>query len=219
MAFGLLWLILPFLPTSNVLIWVGTMLAERLLYLPSIGFCCLCAVAAHSAVRTRLCSQRGALIACLLVCSVFGALTIDRNRAWVDERILFDSAEKVCPDSAKVHFNQAIMAMDRKDFSKARFHLRRTREIEPNYCEVDLQIGILAWEEAKDPNRAVTSFKLALNCVYTKVKAVENLHAIYQALTSAFHPFLAAFCSPEGFRIVSGKLFLLGAMGRHPQLS
>lgn len=31
----------PFVPASNVVLWVGTSLGERLLYLPSIGFCLL----------------------------------------------------------------------------------------------------------------------------------------------------------------------------------
>ena len=31
----------PFVPASNVVLWVGTALGERLLYLPSVGFCLL----------------------------------------------------------------------------------------------------------------------------------------------------------------------------------
>ena len=33
----------PFFPASNVLFYVGTFIGERLLYLPSIGFCLLLA--------------------------------------------------------------------------------------------------------------------------------------------------------------------------------
>jgi len=33
----------PFLPGSNILFYVGTYIGERLLYLPSIGFCMLVA--------------------------------------------------------------------------------------------------------------------------------------------------------------------------------
>jgi protein O-mannosyl-transferase len=46
--FGLL--AAPFLPSSNLLLYVGTYIGERLLYIPSIGFCILLAhllVAAH----------------------------------------------------------------------------------------------------------------------------------------------------------------------------
>eukprot|EP01122_Echinamoeba_exundans_P009807 TRINITY_DN352_c0_g1_i1.p1 TRINITY_DN352_c0_g1~~TRINITY_DN352_c0_g1_i1.p1 ORF type:complete len:772 (+),score=74.37 TRINITY_DN352_c0_g1_i1:229-2316(+) len=185
-AFGVLWLVFPFLPTSNALVWVGTMLAERLLYLPSVGLCILVAAGAQTMMEHNPKSSLRILSICALVCAIFSAKTMERNQDWVDERRLFDSAERVCPDSAKVHYNQGIMAMDRKNFTQARFHFRRTREIEPMHCELDLQYGILAWEDKKDPNEAVKYFKLALGCIYTKVKAVENLHTIYQALTQIF---------------------------------
>ena len=32
-------LIVPFLPASNIFFYVGTVLAERLLYIPSMGYC------------------------------------------------------------------------------------------------------------------------------------------------------------------------------------
>jgi protein O-mannosyl-transferase len=184
-AFGLLWMILPFLPTSNALVWVGTMLAERLLYLPSIGFCILVAVGIQTILESKPKTTFAIVSITVVICALFCAKTIERNRDWLDERRLFDSAEAVCPNSAKVHYNQGIMAMDRKNFTQARFHFRRAREIEPMHCELDLQHGILAWEDKKDPNEAVKNFKLALDCIYTRVKAVENLHTIYQALTRA----------------------------------
>lgn len=41
MIAGLIWA--PFLPASNVLFYVGTFVAERLLYVPSFGVCMLAA--------------------------------------------------------------------------------------------------------------------------------------------------------------------------------
>ena len=38
-----LWIIIPMLPASNLFMKVGTLLAERLLYVPSLGYCCLVA--------------------------------------------------------------------------------------------------------------------------------------------------------------------------------
>lgn len=42
--FALSLLVLPFLPASNLLFPVGFVLAERVLYLPSLGICLLVAV-------------------------------------------------------------------------------------------------------------------------------------------------------------------------------
>ena len=38
---------MPFIPASNVLFYIGTTIAERLLYAPSIGFCFAAAVLLH----------------------------------------------------------------------------------------------------------------------------------------------------------------------------
>jgi protein O-mannosyl-transferase len=41
----------PFLPSSNLVLYVGTFIGERLLYIPSVGFCILLArllLVAHS---------------------------------------------------------------------------------------------------------------------------------------------------------------------------
>lgn len=55
LSFGLLLLVIPFLPASN-LIYVGFVVAERVLYIPSMGFCVLVAQgvrAWHSVCRSK----------------------------------------------------------------------------------------------------------------------------------------------------------------------
>lgn len=49
-------LVAPFVPASNVVLWVGTALGERLLYLPSMGFCLLAAQLSCSLLQGR-CSK------------------------------------------------------------------------------------------------------------------------------------------------------------------
>ena len=38
--------VLPFVPAGNVLAWVGFAVAERVLYIPSMGFCLLVSIGA-----------------------------------------------------------------------------------------------------------------------------------------------------------------------------
>jgi hypothetical protein len=42
----------------------------------------------------------------------------------------------------KVHFNLAILEINRKNYKRALYHLDRTDEIEPNHCESSLQFVI-----------------------------------------------------------------------------
>lgn len=56
LSFGLLLLVISFLPASNLLFNVGFVVAERVLYIPSMGFCILVAQgvrALHSVCRNR----------------------------------------------------------------------------------------------------------------------------------------------------------------------
>lgn len=41
---SLIWLVVPFIPASGVFLRLGTLLAERLLYIPSIGYCMLLSI-------------------------------------------------------------------------------------------------------------------------------------------------------------------------------
>ncbi len=93
-------------PTSNLVILIGAIMAERFLYLPSIGFAGCLVVAAYAVCR-RL--PRVALVALALVCVAFAARTYTRNLDWFDDRSLWTSAVKVCPDSYKTHSGLATV--------------------------------------------------------------------------------------------------------------
>lgn len=46
--YALLWMVIAFLPASGIFFTLGTLLAERLLYLPSFGYCILLALLLHT---------------------------------------------------------------------------------------------------------------------------------------------------------------------------
>lgn len=115
-ASKVLWLLLfgviSFLPASNIFFYVGTMLAERLLYIPSIPFCILLAWSSIKTARTFHSLSTTPVIRYLLLaimiltsaslCGWYGWRTQVRNRDWQGESELFTSALEVCPGSAKV---------------------------------------------------------------------------------------------------------------------
>jgi tetratricopeptide (TPR) repeat protein len=87
-------------PTSNLVILIGAIMAERFLYLPSIGFAG-CLVWAVYTVCRRL--PRVAPAALALVAVAFAARTFTRNFDWFDNLSLWTSAVKTCPASYKPH--------------------------------------------------------------------------------------------------------------------
>ncbi len=89
-------------PTSNLIVLIGSIMAERFLYLPSVGLAG-CIVAALSALARRQPRLAWALLG--LVCLALVARTYARNSDWKDEFSLWTSTVDVCPGSAKAHYN------------------------------------------------------------------------------------------------------------------
>lgn len=96
-------LALPFLPAANLFFYVGFVVAERILYLPSVGYCLLVGLGVGKLMDPRrgpLRSQRKryAVMACvsvmLIACSV---KTVHRNYDWRNEESLYRSAIGVNP--------------------------------------------------------------------------------------------------------------------------
>ncbi|XP_073256035.1 protein O-mannosyl-transferase TMTC4-like [Porites lutea] len=104
LTMGLAILAVPFLPASNIFFTVGFVVAERVLYLSSIGSC-LITVLGFAALSKKYFGKKvlgltvGALIA------LYMARTVQRSAEWVDEDTLFTSGLTVCPLNAKVHYN------------------------------------------------------------------------------------------------------------------
>lgn len=90
---------LPFLPASNLFFYVGFVIAERVLYIPSMGFCLLVATGARAAyVRLRSPRRRAALLCvCAALVLLNGVRTVRRNGDWSDEESLYKSGIGVNP--------------------------------------------------------------------------------------------------------------------------
>jgi tetratricopeptide (TPR) repeat protein len=99
------------LPTSNLPMTIGAIMAERLLYLPSVGFS-VAAVWALDALRRRLPAGRpvyqyaaGACLAVLLV--ALAGRTYARNGDWLDPQRFWRSAAAAAPGSYKTNMAAA----------------------------------------------------------------------------------------------------------------
>ncbi|HTX64600.1 MAG TPA: hypothetical protein VMD31_02435 [Opitutaceae bacterium] len=119
-AWGTLFFFLMLLPTSNLLLPIGSIMAERFLYLPSIGFCLVAALAlrplgaalARAAVAQPRWLVPAARVVPALAVGVLGLRTHIRNADWHDELALWRSAVAAAPDSFKVHKGMANALWD-----------------------------------------------------------------------------------------------------------
>lgn len=101
-AISIAFLALPFLPATNLLFYVGFVVAERVLYLPSVGLCLLLGLGCQKLWRLR--KYRKRLGACLLVVlCAFSARTFVRNKDWMSDETLYRSALHVIPPKGKIY--------------------------------------------------------------------------------------------------------------------
>uniref|UniRef100_W5K457 dolichyl-phosphate-mannose--protein mannosyltransferase n=1 Tax=Astyanax mexicanus TaxID=7994 RepID=W5K457_ASTMX len=105
LTFGLVLLVIPFLPASNLFFRVGFVIAERVLYLSTAGYCLVLAYAgAHCCCRWR--KHKKLLQAAMLALLGMNVVRCaHRSQQWTSEQSLFTSALSVCPLNAKVHYN------------------------------------------------------------------------------------------------------------------
>ncbi|XP_062317316.1 protein O-mannosyl-transferase TMTC3 [Osmerus eperlanus] len=133
-------IVLPFIPASNLFFPVGFVVAERVLYVPSMGFCVL---VAHG---FRIVSNKGYMkrISWLMIgvlLATHAVKTFNRNWDWETEYTLFTSALKVNKNNAKLWNNVGHALENQNSYEKAlRFFLQATR-VQPDDIGAHMNVG------------------------------------------------------------------------------
>jgi tetratricopeptide (TPR) repeat protein len=99
---------MTFIPMSNLLFPIGTIMAERFLYLPTIGLLA-CLVMAIYAFGKRVPAKRFAPVVLCVITAAFAVRTWVRNGDWQDERALAEASVRTSPNSFKVHVALALI--------------------------------------------------------------------------------------------------------------
>ncbi|XP_066918625.1 protein O-mannosyl-transferase TMTC4-like isoform X2 [Clytia hemisphaerica] len=133
-------LVIPFLPAMNIFFRVGFVIAERNLYIPSIGFSMLIVHGVNAICKSsagRKISKIG--IACVMV--IFISRTINRTNNWLTEESLFKSGEEVCPLNAKVHYNIGKVSQDKNELDNAIRYYKNAIRLSPEYDQPMNNLG------------------------------------------------------------------------------
>ena len=97
-------LIFPFVPATNLFFYVGFVIAERVLYIPSMGFCLLVAQGAyvmHKKYAGDIPKQRLITTALVLLVCGYSVRTYIRNLDWLTEESLYRAGIAVNPAKGK----------------------------------------------------------------------------------------------------------------------
>ena len=97
-----------FFPTSNLALPIGTIMAERFLYLPSIGILAFLVLAIFG-ISERTGNARIAPVAICVVIACFAIRTWARNADWLDDRSITVASLEASPNSFKLHRQMAAL--------------------------------------------------------------------------------------------------------------
>lgn len=121
LALSLSLTIIPFIPASNLLFPVGFVLAERVLYTPSVGYCCLLAIG-FIRIRQFFNSKIVNFVLYLLATFsiiAYSARTVIRNQDWENDFTLFQAGLAVNPNNAKLYNNIGHYYERQQQYEKA----------------------------------------------------------------------------------------------------
>lgn len=196
-AFFLLFYFATFSVVSNLLFPIGTNMAERFMFLPSVGFSALCAIGlyhlierAKSTGKTWASSMQTPLIILGVVCFAYSAKTFVRNKAWYDDYTLFTTDIAYSPHSAKLNnaVSGVLQARAQREgnlnireemVQRALKHSITAIQLHPTYNNAwllqgnaNVMLGNIAQDKGRNnPATTSTAFPTALQYYQAAIKA------------------------------------------------
>lgn len=198
MSFAILFYLLTLAIVSNLFFPVGTHLAERLLFMPSVGFCLALALLGYRWAKAGSNTGKAptfkrlqpAFLALGLVSLLFAARTLARNPAWQDNYTLFITDIENSPNSAKLRnavggelVTQSVGVKDeakrQRMLNEAVGHLEQAIRIHPRYKNAYLLLGN-AHNYLKNYGPSISNYQKALAIDPNYRDAKRNLGITYK---------------------------------------
>jgi len=181
-SFGLLWFFVTLTPVLNVH-WLATnVLAERYLYLPSVGFCWVAAsgwtrlwaaMARDGTVRRRVLAAAG-----MSVLALFAVRIIARNMDWRDEVILFSRTVATAPQSVPLRLNLGAAYWREGNVDAAEREFREVLTQDPHNSRALGALGIMYAHQGRYP--------AAVDALRRAIKEAPRMPGLHVSLGAAY---------------------------------
>jgi len=179
--FGVLVLSLPFLVMSNIVFPIGTIMGERLLYIPSLGFSVILACAVLWICREALKSPRFSLWTVCIITVLYAGRTLARNSDWKDNAAIFTKTAQTSPMAVKNSYNYALVLKREGRLREAITEYRKAVSIWSGHQRAWYNLGN-ALAENKQFIEAADAYKRSLEILPDDPGALRNLALTYKEL-------------------------------------
>uniref|UniRef100_A0A1X7VL19 dolichyl-phosphate-mannose--protein mannosyltransferase n=1 Tax=Amphimedon queenslandica TaxID=400682 RepID=A0A1X7VL19_AMPQE len=143
---GLILMVVPFVPASNLFIRVGFVVAERILYIPSLGYCVLVVHGLKilgNTISLRYHIKSIDKILFLVIIITYILRTVDRNPVWKTRESLFRSGVETLPHNSKAHYNYANYLKDTGQTDSAVHHYREAIKLTEDHSSAHNNMATL----------------------------------------------------------------------------
>jgi protein O-mannosyl-transferase len=181
-AFSLLFVAVSLAPVANLIVFVGTLLAERLLYLPSAGLCLLVGTLASRPVAPA--GGRAALAAAAILVFAGAARTTGRLPDWRDDFALYTSAAEVSPRSARIRYNLGNAWLRQRRDAQAEAEYRRALAIYPAFADAQANLGMALLQQGR-ATEALDALSLAAERLPRNAEVAVNQGTAHRMLGQA----------------------------------
>ncbi len=176
-VFAWLWFPAAFAVTANVAFPIGSIMAERLLFLPSVGPCMLAGLVVTSASRWGRLMRTLTVAVTILAMTVCAFLYDARARVWASEEHYHSTAAIDASRSAKAHYNLGLLRARQGRDREARVSFRRALDIYPAFSSAAYYLAGL-WSEQGRLARAAAVYRTYLRERPADTGALSQLVAI-----------------------------------------
>lgn len=190
MSYGVLFYLITLTIVSNIFFPIGTNMSERLIFMPSVGFCIVIALLAWRLIKLLKNSTTPVLAGLGAIIVLFGLGTILRNPAWKDNFTLFSTDIYTSPKSAKLRnamggelLTQSLAITNENTqqemWREAAGHLNEAIRLHPTYKGAYVLLGN-AYNYLQQYEDAVASYQHALQIAPGDQLAEDNLAITYR---------------------------------------
>jgi len=117
--------------------------ADRYMYIPLVGLTLAVVFPLGDwARRHGRAAERGALVAALVVCAVWGVLAHRQAATWRDTRTLFEHALRHTTNNTVAHYNLAYWLQEQGEPEGAQHHFAAAHEIHPGHAGAAVNLGL-----------------------------------------------------------------------------
>lgn len=163
-SFGILYVLITLSVGTNLIFDFGAPMAERMLFIPSLGFCILLSYILFLVLK----KSRKILVCLLFIIPFYSFSTVKRNSEWKDNDSLFFADIVKSPNSSRLNLfvSEIYIGKYLKEVSvenksiyldSAKYYIDRSMQILPDYSFAYLRLGLIYFYKG-DYNSAADSW-------------------------------------------------------------